>query len=64
MLENSIGVPWIIGCCAVKSPCLAHNIARYHFRIRGDDIEEEVFKCCLLIGYDGLLLCYFIFIIS
>lgn len=40
MLEDSIGMPWYMGCCCVNVPT-ARNLIRYQYRIYGKDTLEE-----------------------
>ena len=40
-LDLAMGMPQFYGCCCV-TPCAARNLVRYQFRIRGDDLLEEV----------------------
>ena len=41
IMDISMGMPSYYGCCCV-TPCAARNLIRYHYRVRGDDILEEM----------------------
>lgn len=50
IMERSVGMPWYLGCCCVNVVS-ARNIMRYQYRLKGDDVMEElVAPCCAHIG--------------
>lgn len=40
-LQTALGMPYVFGCCCM-TPCAARNVLRYQYRLRGDDISEEL----------------------
>ena len=40
-LHTALGMPFVFGCCCM-TPCAARNVLRYQYRLRGDDISEEL----------------------
>ena len=44
-LERSVGMPFCMGCLCTNL-CVARNMIRYHYRIRGEDMQEECLTPC------------------
>lgn len=40
MMETTMGMPWLLGCCCVDL-WMARNLIRYQYRIKGNDLIEE-----------------------
>jgi Cys-rich protein (TIGR01571 family) len=45
IMERSFGMPWYLGCACVNVP-LARNLMRYEYRIKGNDVLEELVVPC------------------
>lgn len=41
VMDLSMGMPTFYGCFCI-TPCAARNLVRYHFRVHGDDLLQEV----------------------
>ena len=54
ILKKSMDLPWIIGFLCVRNTCLTQNLIRYHYRIKGNDIFDEICCGCCLIGTDRI----------
>jgi len=39
-LERALGLNWWVGCCCVNS-CMAHQLMRYQYRIKGNDMCDD-----------------------
>lgn len=53
-LSQSMGMPFFLGCCC-SNFCIARNLLRYHYRMKGDDCLED----CLA-PYGIFFLTYFL----
>lgn len=51
-LERALGMPWWFGCCCVNS-CMAHQLMRYQYRIKGNDVCDDYVmpSVALSLGY-------------
>jgi hypothetical protein len=45
--ERGLGMPWWMGCLCL-TPCSARNLIRYHYRLKGNDLMEELCLPCSL----------------
>lgn len=43
--EKGLGMPWWMGC-TMLTPCSIRNIMRYHYRIKGNDVLDELCLPC------------------
>lgn len=41
MMERAVGMPWYLGCLCTNVPA-ARNVMRYQYRIKGNDVMEEL----------------------
>lgn len=56
--QNGLGMPWWMGFCFL-TPCSIRNLIRYHYRIRGNDLMEELCIPCSLYGTASCLALFF-----
>jgi Cys-rich protein (TIGR01571 family) len=59
--ERGLGMPWWMGCVCL-TPCSVRNLIRYHYRLKGNDLMEELcLPCSLYSTASCLALCFYCF---
>jgi hypothetical protein len=57
-LQQSMDMPFLLGCCCANF-CIARNLQRYHYRLKGDDCLED---CVAPYGVFALTYCVSAFV--
>mmetsp|Transcript_26199 Transcript_26199/g.38814 ORF Transcript_26199/g.38814 Transcript_26199/m.38814 type:complete len:283 (+) Transcript_26199:38-886(+) len=55
---TGLGMPWEMACCCL-TPCSLRNLIRYQYRIKGNDLMDELCAPCAYYGASSTLVCCF-----